>query len=105
MIATTMTRIYQFVGSLSGRREEEGGMLEAAFHQYSTGDVQPSGFEMDVEEGEKAADLFASGLQSRWNCLASRSTRSCTSSHRYEPTRRGRLPASRYQRVSRGLLV
>lgn len=42
IIVTTKTRIYQFVGSLSGKREEEGGMLEATFQLYSSGNVQPS---------------------------------------------------------------
>ena len=43
IIVTTKTRIYQFIGSMSGRRgEEDGGMLEAAFQPYLSGDVQPS---------------------------------------------------------------
>lgn len=42
VIVTTKTRIYQFIGSLNGRREEEGGVLEPMFQHYSSGEVQPS---------------------------------------------------------------
>lgn len=43
IIATTKTRIYQFIATVTGgRRDEDGGMLEAAFSPYSAGEVQPS---------------------------------------------------------------
>lgn len=42
IIVTTQSRIYQFVGSISGRKEEDGGMLEIAFAPYISGEVQPS---------------------------------------------------------------
>lgn len=48
IIATTKTRIYQFIGTLSGRREEEGGMLEPMFQHYTSGEVQPSVFQLFI---------------------------------------------------------
>lgn len=48
VIATTQTRIYQFIGSLSGRREEDGGMLGTLFQPYTSGEVQPSSFDSPV---------------------------------------------------------
>jgi hypothetical protein len=38
----TKTRLYQFVGSLSSKREDEGGILEAMMQPYNLGEVQPS---------------------------------------------------------------
>lgn len=42
VIVTTQSRIYQFVGNLKKRKEEDGGMLEATFAPYNSGEVQPS---------------------------------------------------------------
>jgi len=44
VVATTQSRIVQLVGSLNGnsRREEDGGMLEAALQPYSSNQARPS---------------------------------------------------------------
>lgn len=42
VIMTTKTRIYQFVGSLSNKRNDEGGMLDAIMQPYISGEAQPS---------------------------------------------------------------
>jgi hypothetical protein len=98
IIVTTQTRIYQFVGSLSGRREEEGGMLEAVFQPYVSGTAQPS---------ESSFDRVGDGpliivRQNHSNSRESPSTRSSTSSRRYVPTRRVPSQVSHFPRVSPG---
>lgn len=60
VIATTQTRIYQFIGSLSGRREEDGGMLGTLFQPYTSGEVQPKSLELPGEPQNSELHFFAS---------------------------------------------
>ncbi|SCV68374.1 BQ2448_495 [Microbotryum intermedium] len=62
VIATTRTRIYQFVGTLSERRstdEEGGGVLEAVMALYSSGAAQPKSLELPGEPINSELHFFA----------------------------------------------
>ncbi|KDE09671.1 hypothetical protein MVLG_00077 [Microbotryum lychnidis-dioicae p1A1 Lamole] len=62
VIATTQTRIYQFVGTLSEGRstdEEGGGLLEAVMALYSSGEAQPKSLELPGEPTSSELHFFA----------------------------------------------
>lgn len=48
VIATTQSRIVQLVGNLhsNGRKDDDGGILEAALHPYSSNQARPSTLEL-----------------------------------------------------------
>ncbi len=59
VVATTPSRIYQFVGTLGGRKEEDGSLLEPAFQPYASGDAQPKSLELPGEPTNSELHFFA----------------------------------------------
>ncbi|GAA5958403.1 hypothetical protein JCM3765_007864 [Sporobolomyces pararoseus] len=56
VIATTESRIVQLVGSLqsSGRKDEDGGILEAALHPYASNQARPKTLELPSDDSHKS---------------------------------------------------
>ncbi|GAA5995221.1 tethering complex subunit PEP3 [Rhodotorula paludigena] len=58
VVAATTTRVYQFVGPAAGKGED-GELLEAVLHPYSTGDVRPKTLELPGDPPRSELHFFA----------------------------------------------
>ncbi|KAK4055290.1 tethering complex subunit [Microbotryomycetes sp. JL201] len=58
-IATTSTRIYQFAGGLSSRRDEDAPLLESLFQPFSSGNAQPKTLDLPGDMAPSELHFFA----------------------------------------------
>ncbi|GAA6060223.1 hypothetical protein JCM10212_002302 [Sporobolomyces blumeae] len=60
VVVTTQSKIVQLVGSLNGRKEEDGGMLEAALQPYSSNQTRPKTLELPGDAHSSELHFFVS---------------------------------------------
>lgn len=96
----TKTRLCQFVGTLGGKREEEGGMLDGIMQSYSSGEAQPSSFSQKLQWIRVLMPSIVE--QNLLNFLESLRTRNSTFSRIRELTQMVTRPESVFQRVLLG---
>ena len=70
VVATTASRIYQFIGTLGGRKEDDSSLLEPALQPYASGDAQPKSLELPGDGVHSELHFFASPKTFAWGAPA-----------------------------------